>query len=135
MASSTQVDKEPKRTKERSIKYIIEKVSQWRKLYNGYMDENHQLVRMSLEDAAEKVGVSKKSLDDYLSQLRQGRSQGYDFNKNKDQNVGHLRQFVKLHSTKNNKASESQAAEDEQEQGAVLGKRSQAPQSLQRKES
>jgi hypothetical protein len=135
MASSTQVDKEPKRTKERSIKYIIEKVSQWRKLYNGYMDENHQLVRMSLEDAAEKVGVSKKSLDDYLSQLRQGRAQGYDFNKNKDQNVGHLRQFVKLHSTKNNKASESQAADDEQEQGAVLGKRSQAPQSLQRKES
>jgi hypothetical protein len=124
MASSTQVDKEPKRTKERSIKYIIEKVSQWRKLYNGYMDENHQLVRMSLEDAAEKVGVSKKSLDDYLSQLRQGRSLGYDFNKNKDQNVGHLRQFVKLHSTKNNKASESQAAEDEHDQGAVLGKRS-----------
>ena len=87
------------------------------------MDENHQLERMSLEDAAEKVGVSKKSLDDYLSQLRQGRSLGYDFNKNKDQNVGHLRQFVKLHSTKNNKASESQAAEDEQEFGAVLGKR------------
>lgn len=123
MVSSTQADKEPKRTKERSIKYIIEKVSQWRKLYNGYMDENHQLVRMSLEDAAEKVGVSKKSLDDYLSQLRQGRSLGYDFNKNKDQNVGHLRQFVKLHSTKNNKASESQAAEDEHDQGAVLGKR------------
>ena len=124
MASSTQADKEPKRTKERSIKYIIEKVSQWRKLYNGYMDENHQLVRMSLEDAAEKVGVSKKSLDDYLSQLRQGRSLGYDFNKNKDQNVGHLRQFVKLHSTKNNKASESQAADDELDQRAVLGKRS-----------
>ena len=123
MVSSNQADKEPKRTKERSIKYIIEKVSQWRKLYNGYMDENHQLVRMSLEDAAEKVGVSKKSLDDYLSQLRQGRSLGYDFNKNKDQNVGHLRQFVKLHSTKNNKASESQAAEDEHDQGAVLGKR------------
>jgi len=61
---------EPKRTKERTIKYIIEKVSQWRKLYNGYMNENHELVRMSLEEAAEKVGVSKKSLDDYLSQLR-----------------------------------------------------------------
>jgi len=62
-----------KRTKERTIGYIIEKVSQWRKLYNGYMDENHQPKRMSLEDAAAEVGVSKKSLDDYLSQLRQGR--------------------------------------------------------------
>jgi hypothetical protein len=43
------------RTKERSIRYIIEKVSQWRKLYNGYMDENHVLRRMSLEEAADKV--------------------------------------------------------------------------------
>lgn len=70
MSSQAFQDKENKRTKERTIGYIIEKVSQWRKLYNGYMDENHQLRRMSLEDAADKVGVSKKSLDDYLSQLR-----------------------------------------------------------------
>jgi hypothetical protein len=87
-----------KRTKERTIGYIIEKVSQWRKLYNGYMDENHQLRRMSLEDAADKVGVSKKSLDDYLSQLRQGRALGFNFNLNKDKKVGDLRQFVKDHS-------------------------------------
>ena len=79
-----QQDKDHKRTKERTIGYIIEKVSQWRKLYNGFMDENHQLKRMSLEDAAEKVGVSKKSLDDYLSQLRQGRQLGFNFNENKD---------------------------------------------------
>ena len=43
-----------KRTKERSIADIIEKVSLWRKLYNGvYRDGN--LVRYSLEDAAKKV--------------------------------------------------------------------------------
>ena len=83
------------RTKERSIRYIIEKVSQWRKLYNGYMDENHVLRRMSLEEAADKVGVSKKSLDDYLSQLRQGRALGFNFNKMKNEKVGELRQFVK----------------------------------------
>ncbi len=46
---------------------------------------------MSLEEAAEKVGVSKKSLDDYLSQLRQGRALGFDFNKNQDNKVGDLR--------------------------------------------
>lgn len=69
------------------------------------MDENHQLRRMSLEDAAEKVGVSKKSLDDYLSQLRQGRGLGFDFNENKDQKVGFLRQFVKENSNKYNKAN------------------------------
>lgn len=58
------------RNKERSIGFIIEKVTQWRKLYNGFYDENHELKRMSLEQAATEVGVSKKSLDDYLSQIR-----------------------------------------------------------------
>jgi len=60
-----------KRTKERTITDIIEKVSTWRKLYNGVLvptkDETAaELQRWSLEDAATKVGVSKKSLDDYL---------------------------------------------------------------------
>lgn len=50
---------------------------------------------MSLERAADKVGVSKKSLDDYLAQLRAGRQFGYDFNANKDKKVGVLRRFVK----------------------------------------
>jgi hypothetical protein len=55
-----------KRTKERTIQDIIEKVSLWRKLYNGVNDSEGNLLRYSLEDAAQKVGVSKKSLDDYL---------------------------------------------------------------------
>ena len=50
---------------------------------------------MSLEDAAAKVDVSKKSLDDYLSQIRLGRYNGFDFNKNKDEKVGKLRLFNK----------------------------------------
>ena len=50
---------------------------------------------MSLERAADKVGVSKKSLDDYLAQLRAGRQYGYDFNLNKTKKVGDLRRFVK----------------------------------------
>ena len=83
------------RNKERSIGFIIEKVTQWRKLYNGFYDENHELKRMSLEQAATEVGVSKKSLDDYLSQIRQGRQNGFDFNRNKDQKVGKLRTFNK----------------------------------------
>ena len=60
-----------KRTKERTIQEIIEKVSTWRKLYNGVIIPHaktgeFQLQRWSLEDAAKKVKVSKKSLDDYL---------------------------------------------------------------------
>lgn len=54
---------------------------------------NHQ--RMSLEAAAKEVGISKKSLDDYLAQLRAGRTYGYDFNYKKREKIGDLRRFVK----------------------------------------
>ena len=58
--------------KERSIADIIEKVSTWRKLYTGILVPDpssggeQKLKRMNLEDAAARVGISKKSLDDYL---------------------------------------------------------------------
>lgn len=54
-----------------------------------------QLQRWSLEDAAAKVKVSKKSLDDYLLQLRFGKKFGFDFEKHRDSKVGVLRSFVK----------------------------------------
>ena len=41
-----------KRMKERTIQDIIEKVSLWRKLYNGVQDKDGNLLRYSLEDAA-----------------------------------------------------------------------------------
>ena len=71
--------RESKRTKERSIEEIIQKVSLWRKLYNGVDLGNGETVRYSLEDSAMLVGISKKSLDDYLLQLRFGRMYGFDF--------------------------------------------------------
>ena len=53
------------------------------------------LQRWSLQDSADKVQVSKKSLDDYLLQLRFGRKFGFDFETHKDSKVGVLRAFVK----------------------------------------
>lgn len=64
------INQKSKRSKERKIGYIIEKVFLWRKLYNGFSDENGNLIKLTLEEAADKVGISKKSLDDYLIQLR-----------------------------------------------------------------
>jgi len=46
------------------------------------------------------VGVSKKSLDDYLLQLRFGKKFGFDFQKHKDDKVGILRSYVKKEKTK-----------------------------------
>lgn len=48
-----------------------------------------------MDDAARKIDIPKKSLDDYLLQLRFGRKFEFDFNKHKDSRVGVLRAFVK----------------------------------------
>lgn len=47
-----------RREKERKIGEVVIKVSQWRALYNDK--------KITLEMAADKVGISKKSLDDYF---------------------------------------------------------------------
>jgi len=64
------INKKSKRSNERKLGFIIETVFLWRKLYNGFKDEKGNLIKLTLEEAADKVGVSKKSLDDYLIQLR-----------------------------------------------------------------
>eukprot|EP00354_Favella_ehrenbergii_P000958 CAMPEP_0170467720 /NCGR_PEP_ID=MMETSP0123-20130129/11202_1 /TAXON_ID=182087 /ORGANISM="Favella ehrenbergii, Strain Fehren 1" /LENGTH=82 /DNA_ID=CAMNT_0010734175 /DNA_START=787 /DNA_END=1036 /DNA_ORIENTATION=- len=63
------------------------------------------LVRYSLEDAATKVNVSKKSLDDYLLQLRFGKKYNFDFQKHKNDKVGTLRAFVKKMKAEDKKKS------------------------------
>ena len=90
-----------KRTKERKIEFIVEKVNAWRRLYNGFYNENGEYTRYSLDQAAKMVGISKKSLDDYLLQLRLGRKYGFNFNQNKTKKVGILRAFVKRHRAMN----------------------------------
>ena len=52
-------------------------------------------MRYSLEEAASKVGVSKKSLDDYLLQLRFGKKYDFNFQAHSKDKVGVLRSFVK----------------------------------------
>ena len=48
-----------------------------------------------MQDAAEKVEISKKSLDEYLNQIKFGKYFGFDFNKHRNDKVGVLRGFVK----------------------------------------
>jgi hypothetical protein len=91
--------KSSRRTKERKIGYIIEKVSKWRKLYNGVQNTSGETIKLTLEDAAGKVLIAKKSLDDYLLQIRFGRKFGFNFQEHKDDKVGVLRAFVKKYKT------------------------------------
>ncbi|OMJ77682.1 hypothetical protein SteCoe_22676 [Stentor coeruleus] len=88
-------EKVGRRTKERKIGYIIEKVARWRNLYNGVQNSKGNTIRMTLEEAAKQVEISKKSLDDYLLQLRFGRKFGFNFEEHKNDKVGILRAYVK----------------------------------------
>ena len=97
-----------KRTKERRIGFIVEKVNAWRRLYNGFYNEKGEHIRYSLEQAAKIIDISKKSLDDYLLQLRLGRKYGFDFNLNKNNKVGVLRAFVKAHRGKGGEMKENE---------------------------
>ncbi len=66
-------DEKKRRTrhKERKIGEVLELVLKWRKLYAGVRDPVTGLImKLSLEDSAKRLGVAKKSLDDYLLQIR-----------------------------------------------------------------
>ena len=86
-----------RRAKERKIGSVVKKVYIWRKLYSGFQDEQGRTIKLTLEEAAKKVGISKKSLDDYLIQLRNGRNLGFNFNEHQNDKIGVLRSFVKKH--------------------------------------
>lgn len=58
-----------RRAKEKKIGTIIEKVALWRKLFSGIHLPGNR-VDMDLDTAAKQVGISKKTLDDYLMQIR-----------------------------------------------------------------
>ena len=87
------------RSKPRTIGTVIEKVAMWRKLYNGIFIKNEEtgeeeLVEMSLEDAAKKVGIVVGTLGDYMNKLRIGKELGFDFKGNKQETMGVLRSFI-----------------------------------------
>ena len=68
-------------------------------------------MRYGLEDAAQKVQISRKTLDDYLLQLRLGTKNGFSFSSNKYAMVGELRKFNRK--ARNQKESESSQKIDE----------------------
>lgn len=52
----------------------------WRKFYTGFYDESGNYIQKQLDAAAQDVGIAKKTLDDYLLQIRNGKKYGFNFN-------------------------------------------------------
>ena len=84
-----------KPVKDRKISEIIRKVTKWRKLYTGTAMPDGRVVKYSSKEAANMIGIAKKTLDDYLLQMRIGMKYGFDFNYHNDDKIGVLRAFVK----------------------------------------
>jgi hypothetical protein len=60
-SSTTNEKGKRKRHKERKIGEVLDLVLKWRKLYSGIRDpRTGQIVKLSLDDAAKRVGVAKK---------------------------------------------------------------------------
>lgn len=71
MTGQAEMSKGSRRTKERKIGEVILAVKKWRELYTiGEKMADAAYRQLSLEEAAIKVGISKKSLDDYFLQLK-----------------------------------------------------------------
>ncbi len=51
--------------------------------------------KVSLEETAKMMGLSKKSLDDYYYQLRLGQKYGFEFKDNFYEKIGVLRTYLK----------------------------------------
>lgn len=85
-----------KRVKERYIEKVREKVGEWRAMHEtGFRDKDGNLQKINLDQAANIIGISRKTLDDYYLQLRRAEQLGFDFERNKSEKMGTLRKFVK----------------------------------------
>ncbi|CAD8091031.1 unnamed protein product [Paramecium sonneborni] len=84
-----------RRVKERTIMDAKQSVDEWRKLFkNGEVDQNGNKIKYSLKQAAEKVGVPKKTLEDYHQLLKKA-EQIIDLNEVSDKKMGFLRSLLK----------------------------------------
>ena len=59
----------------------------WREYYAGIGTSD----KIPLEEGAKMVNISKKTLDDYLSQIKKGKKYGFNFNEHKNEKIGVLR--------------------------------------------
>jgi hypothetical protein len=115
-----------KKHRERKIGEVIDLIYQWRTIHLQEVENRAKMgTQFSLENAAMKLGVSKKSLDDYLLMIKHAKSYCFDFQKHHQENFGYLRSFVKMHKTGNKKdldlgrtpARRDESIVDEEEEG------------------
>ena len=84
------------RGNERFIGLVIEKLDLWRRMYTyGVVDRNGIKANCNKKQAALYVGIKRKTLDDYMVQVKLGRMYGFDFNLRGADKMRVLRKFIR----------------------------------------
>eukprot|EP00330_Aristerostoma_sp_ATCC50986_P002542 CAMPEP_0114576128 /NCGR_PEP_ID=MMETSP0125-20121206/914_1 /TAXON_ID=485358 ORGANISM="Aristerostoma sp., Strain ATCC 50986" /NCGR_SAMPLE_ID=MMETSP0125 /ASSEMBLY_ACC=CAM_ASM_000245 /LENGTH=259 /DNA_ID=CAMNT_0001764381 /DNA_START=372 /DNA_END=1151 /DNA_ORIENTATION=+ len=74
---------------------VMKTVMKWRQIRNkGKLTKDNKKVKVSFNEAAEMLGLSLKSLNDYLRVIKLGEKFNFDFEKNMNKKFGVLRKFV-----------------------------------------
>ena len=92
-----------KDAKERKLGEVIEAVTGWRILIGGISDDIKQ--PYSPTQAAVIIGIPKKTLDDYLLQIKYAKKYGFEFSQHFNDKIGVLRGFVREHRLKESAAN------------------------------
>ncbi|CAD8167949.1 unnamed protein product [Paramecium pentaurelia] len=94
MDNEIQIENKVKRIKERYVYEAILLVEQWRSLYQQTYIENGRQLKLTLDKAAEIVGVPRKTLEDYYYQLKRAETL-VDLQNFKNCKIGVIRRIVK----------------------------------------
>eukprot|EP00826_Nyctotherus_ovalis_P007831 TRINITY_DN12005_c0_g1_i2.p1 TRINITY_DN12005_c0_g1~~TRINITY_DN12005_c0_g1_i2.p1 ORF type:complete len:233 (+),score=22.65 TRINITY_DN12005_c0_g1_i2:135-833(+) len=94
VADKTKFLSAPKRGNERKISDVIKALFIWRTLVMiGQIDADRKLKRYNRQEAAELVKIPKKTLEDYLLQIKLALCNGFDFNMYCNTRFGVVRDF------------------------------------------
>eukprot|EP00830_Metopus_es_P005664 TRINITY_DN1542_c0_g1_i1.p1 TRINITY_DN1542_c0_g1~~TRINITY_DN1542_c0_g1_i1.p1 ORF type:complete len:275 (-),score=69.72 TRINITY_DN1542_c0_g1_i1:128-859(-) len=85
-----------RRGNERKIGDVIDALIRWRKMYlYGDMGEDGVMIKYTRQEAAKIIGIPKKTLDDYITQIKLGKTYGFDFDVHSQEKIGVLREFIR----------------------------------------
>ncbi|CAD8047860.1 unnamed protein product [Paramecium primaurelia] len=90
-----------KRVKERLVCEAIEKVERWRLMFTeGLQINNGEIIKVTLNQAAEIVGIPKKTLEDYTQLFKKVKLLTADIQQFSNEKMGFLRSYLRKNQNK-----------------------------------
>ncbi|CAD8056345.1 unnamed protein product [Paramecium sonneborni] len=90
-----------KRVKERLVCEAIEKVERWRQMFTeGLQTNNGEIIKVTLNQAADIVGIPKKTLEDYTQLFKKVRLLTTDIKQFSNEKMGFLRSYLRKNQNK-----------------------------------